>query len=203
MVVRENMGMKERYLFTAIKLYAERGYGAVSVRDIARELGITHSALYQYYRDREALFDAIVDYVNSTNRAYYARLAEQVETAKTFDEVLDHLFTELLEVTNIWIYYGVAILSAEQMSNEKARIALNEQYMKEGIDYMDRIFTHCVMEGWVEPFDTTACSLCVMNGVYAGTLARVQEDLGHAGPYNVREMFLSLKRFVRYITRKK
>ena len=51
---------KERILWTALNLFAENGYEAVSVSDIAGELGITKGALYRHYRNKRDIFDSIV-----------------------------------------------------------------------------------------------------------------------------------------------
>ena len=51
---------KERILWTALNLFAENGYEAVSVSDIAGALGITKGALYRHYRNKRDIFDSIV-----------------------------------------------------------------------------------------------------------------------------------------------
>ena len=51
---------KERILLTALRLFAASGYEAVSVSDIAGELGITKGALYRHYRNKRAIFDSIL-----------------------------------------------------------------------------------------------------------------------------------------------
>lgn len=51
---------KEKILQTALRLFAKRGYDAVSVRDIAGELGITQSALYRHYKSKQDIFDSIL-----------------------------------------------------------------------------------------------------------------------------------------------
>ena len=43
-------------------MFAERGYGAVSMRQLARELGVSTGTLYHYFPGKEALFRALVDH---------------------------------------------------------------------------------------------------------------------------------------------
>ena len=52
---------KEKILLTALQLFARDGYEAVSVRNIAEELGITKGALYRHYKNKRDIFDSIVD----------------------------------------------------------------------------------------------------------------------------------------------
>ena len=51
---------KERILLTALELFAEKGYEAASVRDLAERLGLTKAALYKHYRNKRDLFDSIL-----------------------------------------------------------------------------------------------------------------------------------------------
>lgn len=52
--------MKERILRTALRLFAQEGYEAVSVSRIAGELGLSKGAMYRHYRDKRDLLDSIV-----------------------------------------------------------------------------------------------------------------------------------------------
>lgn len=51
---------REEILFTSLKLFAERGFEAVSTSMIAAELGITKGALYRHFENKQAIFDAII-----------------------------------------------------------------------------------------------------------------------------------------------
>ena len=51
---------KENILIAALHLFAQNGYEAVSVSDIAGVLGITKSALYKHYKNKRDIFDSIV-----------------------------------------------------------------------------------------------------------------------------------------------
>ena len=51
---------KERILLTALELFSENGYEAVSVSHIAAGLGITKGALYRHYRSKRDIFESIL-----------------------------------------------------------------------------------------------------------------------------------------------
>jgi len=46
---------------SATDLFVEKGYGAVSVRDLARRTGLTTGAIYGHYRNKAALLVAAID----------------------------------------------------------------------------------------------------------------------------------------------
>ena len=51
---------KEKILLAALRLFAREGYEAVSVSDIAGELGLTKGALYKHFKNKRDIFDSIV-----------------------------------------------------------------------------------------------------------------------------------------------
>ncbi|MGL5511939.1 MAG: TetR/AcrR family transcriptional regulator, partial [Sporomusa sp.] len=55
------MGTKQKILDTALALFSRRGFNAVSVRDIAYAVGVKESALYRHFRNKQAVFDALVE----------------------------------------------------------------------------------------------------------------------------------------------
>lgn len=50
--------MRSQLLDTAARLFAERGYKAVSMRDIAKLVGVTQANLYYHFRDKADLIEA-------------------------------------------------------------------------------------------------------------------------------------------------
>jgi len=52
---------KKTLVQTALKLFASRGYHAVSIADIVRESGCTRGTLYYYFSSKEELGYAVID----------------------------------------------------------------------------------------------------------------------------------------------
>src|SRR5947209_10521212 len=52
---------REVILDTAERLFSARGVDGVAVRDLAREMGITASSLYNHFPGKQALYDAVVE----------------------------------------------------------------------------------------------------------------------------------------------
>ena len=52
---------KELILLEALKLFADKGYEGVSVRDIAAEVGIRQSSLYKHFESKQDIFDTLVE----------------------------------------------------------------------------------------------------------------------------------------------
>lgn len=50
-------------LAAAARLFARDGYAAISMRDLAEEIGITPAALYHHFPDKEALYCGVLEFV--------------------------------------------------------------------------------------------------------------------------------------------
>lgn len=55
--------MQTKILDSAAQLFAERGYEGVSMRDIAKVVGVTQANLYYHFRDKAALVEATLAHV--------------------------------------------------------------------------------------------------------------------------------------------
>jgi AcrR family transcriptional regulator len=74
--VERSRATRERLLAHARELFAERGYAAVGTEEIVRGAGVTRGALYHQFRDKAALFEAVVEEVEGeTTEAIAARAA--------------------------------------------------------------------------------------------------------------------------------
>jgi len=194
--ISEAENTKERIMLAAVKLFAAKGYAAVSVRDIAEAVNIKKASLYNHFESKEALFIEIVETVKNVYLEFYDRVDVQINRATCFEEVLEALFAELKEVYHMFIYYGVVLIATEQFRNEEARYVFNDVYMKIGIDYSTKVFNGCVEKKWVKAFDARGLATLFMNNVFAGSLVRVQQDQGYEVIYDPEEMFASLQQYM-------
>jgi AcrR family transcriptional regulator len=82
---------RERLYSIAIRLIAERGYEATTLRDIAREANVSVGLLYRYFPSKQAVIIALYDELS----AEFAKRAASMETGKWRDRFLFTLQTSL------------------------------------------------------------------------------------------------------------
>ncbi|HXW37618.1 MAG TPA: TetR/AcrR family transcriptional regulator [Nitrososphaerales archaeon] len=68
----------ERILQAASKLFAERGYSNVSIRDVCREGGTTAPVIYYYFGNKRGLFEAVTG-KSLTMRGFIEKLERAAE----------------------------------------------------------------------------------------------------------------------------
>jgi AcrR family transcriptional regulator len=69
LAIRQNIGKRTRrgphtrqqILDASLRLFSERGFARTTVRDIARQAGITDAAIYYHFESKRELLDALVE----------------------------------------------------------------------------------------------------------------------------------------------
>ena len=84
---------RERIQTEAARLFVASGYHGVSMREVAEAVGVTKTALYHHYADKEALFLAMLDGALAT----LARLVEHAGRQPGIRQQLDTLIRDLLD----------------------------------------------------------------------------------------------------------
>lgn len=82
---------RERLYRIAMRLIAERGYEATTLRDIAKEAGVSVGLLYRYFPNKQAVVIALYDELS----ADYARQAAAMPAGKWRDRFMFALRTSL------------------------------------------------------------------------------------------------------------
>ena len=141
---------KEKILETALKLFAKDGYEAVSVSDIADELGITKGALYKHYRNKRDIFDSILARMeqNDAEKANEHDLPEET-ISESEDKYKTASLNDMVEFAKSMFRYWTQnnfasqfrkMLTLEQFRSEEMK-NLYQQYLGSGpLDYMTDLF---------------------------------------------------------------
>lgn len=152
---------KEKIFEESLKLFSKNGYEASSVRDIAAQLGITQAALYKHYKNKQAIFDSIVERMKENERGR----ATEYNMPSISDEPGSESF-KMLSVSQLKLYSLISflywtedefaaacrrMLTIEQYHNYQASV-LYQQYLVNGqFMYMERIISELIAQGqWQE-----------------------------------------------------
>jgi AcrR family transcriptional regulator len=59
----DHEGYRRQLLKGSFDLFAERGYAAITMRELAASLGVSTGTLYHYFPGKQAIFEALVDFL--------------------------------------------------------------------------------------------------------------------------------------------
>ena len=137
---------KEKILFEAVKLFAKEGYEAVSVDQIAKAVGIKAPSLYKHYKNKRAIFDSILRFMEQRDGEQAAACSLPEGTAEVMPEAYANASTEALvtfskQQFRYWTEDDFAasfrkMLTVEQYRSEEMN-SLYHQYLGAGpLDYV-------------------------------------------------------------------
>ena len=185
-------GTRDQILSVASRLFAERGFANVSIRDICDTAGVTPPTIYHYFGNKDRLFQAVIRKTLSLKDfriALIQAISEQPDPENKLAVFIKYYLTNfprgffnpgmfLQDTTNL------SIVSTERVMEEF--VAINElarNILKDGIE-----------AGNFKDLDLELTSLYLMNLLMSFVLGEVHYfqtvNFSEAAPFII-EMFLS------------
>ena len=148
---------KREIIEKALELFSERGYDAVSVGEIAAAVGIKAPSLYNHYKSKQAIFDAIVEdtaarYERDTDRID-VHVQDVTKDFVTFGHITVQALTE--KVRGIFLYSlhdkNVSLfrkmMTIEQFRSPDLAALYSARYVDRMVEYHANIFRNLIAAG--------------------------------------------------------
>ena len=151
------MDTKHRILDEALTLFSEKGYANVYVSDIAGRVGIKAPSLYKHYRNKRAIFDAIIDEMNHRFEQQAQALSisgtdptADAEVYKNMDE--DHLIKLGTDLFRYYLHDSYTkrfrkMLTLEQFQDQELARVYSQQYFDMPLSYQGMLLGLMVSQG--------------------------------------------------------
>jgi AcrR family transcriptional regulator len=139
------MDTKQRILDEALTLFSEKGYANVYVADIAKRVGIKAPSLYKHYKNKRAIFDAIIEEMNRRFLEQAGALqingADAVADAEIYKQISEEQLIALGK--NLFLYFlhddytgrFRKMLTIEQFHDKELAAAYMKQYVDDPLSY--------------------------------------------------------------------
>ena len=148
---------KELILKKALELFSERGYDSVSVGEIASAVGIKAPSLYNHYKSKEEIFQAIV----SDTAERYAKGTDKIDIhvenvskdIPSFKKIASESLTEKVRQIFLYSLHDETVsrfrkmMTIEQFRSEKLAKLYSERYVDRMIAYHADIFRSLIAAG--------------------------------------------------------
>lgn len=148
----EKNNTKEKIEQTALSLFSKRGYNAVSIRDICKEVGIKESTIYYYFKNKQAIMDCLlgkIDQIIEEMRCRFDSTFESVhevtETAMC-DVAVGFLMNYLL---NPYVYQMIAILTIERMADTHSSEIYQRVVFELPLQQQEKVFKQMIERGYI------------------------------------------------------
>ncbi|MBV7390987.1 MULTISPECIES: TetR/AcrR family transcriptional regulator [Enterococcus] len=145
---------KEVILLVALKLFSEKGYDGVGIRDISKEIGIRESAIYKHYNNKQDIFDSILKDIERRYQEEVSTFMPPESMTNIFskeNDLREELFR--ISITMFQFYlkteYGSQLrrmLTIEQYRTTEAGKFFHELIIDNGLDYISGVFTNLIKD---------------------------------------------------------
>ncbi len=144
---------KEKIFDASVDLFSKKGFNDVSVREIAKQAGIREGSIYNHYKNKEAILDAIIDYFKSEFNK--SSLLEE-ESANLMDQGPEVFFEgsakmfmdriNIPKMEKIW-----RLVCIETYRNEKIREFFKKELLEEPLAGWENIFRIMIEKNMIKP----------------------------------------------------
>ena len=188
---------KSRILDVARELIAQKGFSAVSMRDIAKKVGIKMSSIYYYYEGKEALLEDILADFKSDYEGYFDWLTGENMKADSLETLMDTMFNkEFIEMRNPKACLGMSLIIKEQHNNNSVRDLALELFFDYSIRRLRADFDSLAQKGVIPPSDTKATAAVFMCCVLICNELRIHEYTGAKPPLACEAVYAGLKKML-------
>lgn len=169
----------------ALEVFAERGFAAARLDDIAKRAGVSKGALYLYFETKQDLFQAVVrDAVAPNITAVEAAIAA---VDLPFDQIARMLVARMAEVMSATQLPSVAKMVIAESGNfpDLARV-WHEDVIKRALGVAIRLIERAQSRGELKPGDPRTHAFSLIGPLMMGAMWRqVLEPVG-APPVDLR-----------------
>ncbi|MBU4540401.1 MAG: TetR/AcrR family transcriptional regulator [Firmicutes bacterium] len=156
------MSTKEKIMDEALNLFSSKGYDAVSVREIAKAVGIKESSLYNHFKNKQDIFDRIIEnYSKRGDQFFYQLQITDADKNFTVDERIVNFYKNMtidkfreLSLIIFEFYFRDDInvqlrkmLTIEQYRSPEISQLFRNLSFNSSLDYQTRLFEGMIKAG--------------------------------------------------------
>jgi AcrR family transcriptional regulator len=154
----------------AYAVFADKGFAAAKLDDIAARAGVSKGALYLYFETKQEIFEAVVKSAIAPNIDMIRTMAE------AYDGPLEPLLRQIVSrvQTTIGFHFGPVIkmvIGEGRNFPEIARI-WHDQMVEPGLGMLTGIIARAQARGEVRPGDPRAFCISLISPVLAAVIVR-------------------------------
>ena len=118
----------------AIRLFAEKGFAATSIDEIAEAAELSTGMVYRHYKSKEALFSSLIERAGKGNRDMVLRMESNDNPREIFDSIAADIYAHMMDgedFANLMLLITQGLLS-KSLPDWNALIDSDIQTMKAG-----------------------------------------------------------------------
>lgn len=158
----ESPGMREVILREATRLFVANGYYGLSMREIAEAVGVSKAGLYYHFRDKEALFLAILTDNLDQIEWLLGEARQAPSTRAQIEQMIQAIFHRAPDQR------AIIRLASQEMGHlsQAARAEFNRMYHEKFIGQVEAIMTDGIARGELRPMEPSLATWLLLGMMY-------------------------------------
>jgi AcrR family transcriptional regulator len=166
--------LKKRIIREGTSLLARVGYGGFSLRQVAKNLGVSHAAPYRHFRNKE---DLIIHIIKEVQDSFYESLNSSV--LKYPDNPLEQLRD--MGIQYILFSINNADLVKIIFFNARNKDIASRVRSKDSFKLLLDVVKRCKAKGLINASDTMLASLLIWGEVHGISSLLIEGNIAHEG----------------------
>lgn len=148
---------REKILDVSLELFSQKGYSAVSIRDICKCVGIKESSVYYHFQNKQNIFDVLLDKFSEIAKGMMNQLENGLTDGQNsfsdgINTVSNYFFEQYL--MDDFCNKVMRMMFIEQFHNENVRKLYQHWLMDEPLNFQSKIFSALVSAGMITNCDS-------------------------------------------------
>ncbi len=154
------MSTRDKIMDVALNMFSERGYEAVSIRDICGEVGIKESTLYYHFKNKKDILDSLVEKFRSHIDGLLSHVDEITEKPAKKGKKSDDISLQMVDSYMIDSYLFdpfcnlmLRLMMIEQFHNEEIRELYEKTLFTDPYEIQMNVFRKLAKAGAIPETD--------------------------------------------------
>lgn len=181
------LSTREKILAAALDLFAQQGFSATSIRQIAQQVGVRESSIYNHFRSKDEILRTVL---SSYGFGFVKTILEKDYLNRTIKDPYQFLNAIVDDIMNRWQEEEdskfVQVLFMEMFREASARKAYNRDLDASRTFFM-QLFGKMQDEGMIKPFDPWLLAnefIGIIVAIHLEYLNRIKEGLDVTSIYH-------------------
>lgn len=149
------MSTRDKIMDVALNMFSERGYEAVSIRDICGEVGIKESTLYYHFKNKKDILDSLVEKFRTHIEDLLSHVDEITENTsqkkgkKNADPSVQMVDSYMIDsyLFDTFCNLMLRLMMIEQFHNEEIRVLYEKTLFTDPYEIQMNIFKRLASSG--------------------------------------------------------
>lgn len=170
---------KQKILHVAIDLFSQKGFSAVSIRDICKVVDIKESSVYYHFKNKQTIFDELLQNFETKANDLMSQLEQALATTPRtierdlFEKTCDYFFEKYL--MDEYCNKMMRLLSIEHFSNNEIQKTYDYWIFDRPLNFQEKVFSLLMSIGIIKQTNSRYLAIKFYSPIFLFVILQVRQ----------------------------